>query len=63
MLVTPEVKAFMSPNTLLEKPCTPLTIEAAMAAPGREAAEVDRPPGVDSDGTEAVEAVGRKVGS
>jgi hypothetical protein len=32
--VTPEVKVFTSPSTLLEKPCTPVTTEAAKAAPG-----------------------------
>jgi hypothetical protein len=34
LLVTPEVNAFRSPSTLLEKPCTPVTTEAANAEPG-----------------------------
>jgi hypothetical protein len=36
-LVTLLVKVFRSPITLLEKVCTPVTIEAAKSAPGREA--------------------------
>ena len=34
-MVTPEVKDFTSPSTLLEKPWTPVTTDAAKAAPGR----------------------------
>ena len=40
-LVTPEVNAFTSPMTWLEKPCTLVTIEAAMAEPGML---TERPP-------------------
>ena len=59
--VTLLVNVFKSPMTLLEKVCTPVTIEAAMSAPGR--AEEPRP---DEDGNDAVgAAVGavRYVGS
>ena len=55
------VNVFKSPTTLLENVCTPVTIEAAMSAPGR--ADEPRP---DEDGNEVVEAVvgaGRYVGS
>jgi hypothetical protein len=34
LLVMPEVKAPTSPSTRLEKPCTPVTTEAAKVAPG-----------------------------
>ena len=55
------VNVFKSPMTLLEKVCTPVTIEAAISAPGRP--EEPRP---DEDGNDVVEAVvgaGRYVGS
>jgi hypothetical protein len=50
-LVTPEVKDFTSPRTLLEKPWTPVTTEAANVAPGRlvRPAEED---GMERDGPE-----------
>jgi hypothetical protein len=60
-LVTRLVKVLRLPITLLEKVCTPVTIEAAMSAPGR----VTRPPwlvGAAVRGAEPSEA-GRKVGS
>jgi hypothetical protein len=54
-LVTPEVKDFTSPRTLLEKPWTPVTTEAAKAEPGRLTG--DRPPedGMETEEVEPVE--------
>jgi hypothetical protein len=52
-LVTPEVNDFTSPSTLLEKPCTPVTTDAAKAEPGRLTG--DRPPPEDGIPAEAVE--------
>ena len=56
LLDTPVVKVFTSPSTLLEKPCTPVTIDAARADPGR----LTRPPEVPG---ELAGAAGRKPGS
>ena len=55
--MTPEVKDFTSPRTLLEKPWTPVTTEAAKAAPGTLADE--RPPedGMETEGFAPVETV------
>src|SRR5271157_2121046 len=61
--VTADVKVFTLPSTWLEKPCTLVTMEAATAAPGREAGEPERPPGADTAGPTAGAAAGRKVGS
>ena len=54
-LVTPEVKDFTSPSTLLENPWTPPTTEAAKAEPGRLTGE--RPPEdcMETEGIEPVE--------
>jgi hypothetical protein len=53
-LVTPEVKDFTSPNTLLENPWTPVTTEAAKAEPGR-LTEPRPPDGAETEGVEPVE--------
>jgi hypothetical protein len=39
-----EVKSVTLPITLLEKDCTPVTIEAAKAPPGRFGKEIPPPP-------------------
>ena len=43
-MVTPLVKSVRLPTTLEEKPCTPLTIDAAKAEPGRDGMEMLCPP-------------------
>ena len=54
--VTPEVKVLKLPSTLLEKPWTPPTTEAAKAEPGMLTGERLPPDvGMETDGTEAVE--------
>ena len=56
LLVTPEVKVFISPSTLLENPCTPPTTEAAKAEPGMLTGEREPPEvGMEAGSTEPVE--------
>jgi hypothetical protein len=56
-VVTPEVKDFTSPSTLLEKPWTPVTTDAAKDAPGT--LTVDFPPiaGMETGRAEPIEPV------